>query len=634
MKRGHGVWWGGAAVAGWLTLTVQAAPVTEKIDVIDLIRQKQTEVHLAAKSEFTDKPSEIFQVRDDGMLHISGRGYGYLATQQAYQDYHLVVEFKWTGVACGKRADRARDNGILVHAHGPHGSCGGTWIASVEAQIIEGGMGDIIVVSGKLPDGTPVTTSIEAEIELDRDGEKRWKKGAPRQTVTGGRVNWEKRDEDWKDLLGFRGLHDLDAPVGDWNRFEVIARGDTLRYFFNGRLVNEAFAVKPSAGRVCIQTEAAEMVVRRFELWPLDTFKEAWKPVVQVTDPIDGAVLHPRLGRVTAAGVEVDVRGKADPDSDVRINGVAAVREGDAFSGTVLLRTGENVVDVQARKPGTEPTAMRLRLNMAKESVKRYRVVIDDNSFFLRDITQKGYASLFDCFYLNMLKDLHDRYGTQFTLNIFFTTGDDWDLTRFPERYRDEWRANASWLRLAFHAHAEKPDRPYTAAPIAKLIEDLERVNAQVLRFAGPETLSPPTVIHWGMTRPDAWKALYDKGSHVLGGYFSRWATGWEVNYNMDAFRSEWLSRHDLLKDHVSGVTFSKVDIVVNNTPLDQIVPHLEKVVADPRQNEIIDVLTHEQYFWPFYTNYLPDHPQRMERAIKFLTERGYKPVFLQDEFK
>ncbi len=62
---------------------------------------------------------------------------------------------------------------------------------------------------------------------------------------------------------------------------------------------------------------------------------------MQVTDPIDGAVLHPRLD-VTAAGVEVDIRGKADPDSDVRINGVAAVREGEAFS-TVLLRT-ENVV--------------------------------------------------------------------------------------------------------------------------------------------------------------------------------------------------------------------------------------------------------------------------------------------------
>ena len=45
--------------------------------------------------------------------------------------------------------------------------------------------------------------------------------------------------------------------------------------------------MKPSAWRVCIQTEGAEMIVRRFELWPLDTFKEAWKPVVQVTDAID-----------------------------------------------------------------------------------------------------------------------------------------------------------------------------------------------------------------------------------------------------------------------------------------------------------------------------------------------------------
>jgi len=78
---------------------------------------------------------------------------------------------------------------------------------------------------------------------------------------------------------------------------------------------------------------------------------------------------------------------------------------------------------------------------------------------------------------------------------------------------------------------------------------------------------------------------------------------------------------------------FSRVDMVVNNTPLDKIVPTLEAVVADPCQGAIVDLLTHEQYFWPFYQVYLPDHAQRLDRAIGFLTERGYKPVFLQDGF-
>jgi len=72
---------------------------------------------------------------------------------------------------------------------------------------------------------------------------------------------------------------------------------------------------------------------------------------------------------------------------------------------------------------------------------------------------------------------------------------------------------------------------------------------------------------------------------------------------------------------------------VINGTPLDQIVPKLDAITADPCQSEVIDFLTHEQYFWPFYSNYLPDHAERMDRAIGYVTRHGYKPVFLQDEF-
>lgn len=262
-------------VAALLPVLGRSAPVTNTVNVIELARSGQVEHNLSSKAELNDPPTEVFQVRD-GLLNISGRGYGYMATKGVFSDYHLVAEFKWTGKTWGKRVDKARDNGILVHAFGPHGACGGTWITSVEANIIEGGMGDIIVIPSKLPDGTMLKPSVTCEIVTDRDGEKVWKAGAPRQAVTGGRVNWAKRDVDWDDKINFRGKDDLDAPVGEWNRLEVIARGNTLRYLFNGQVVNEAFDVTPSEGRVCVQTEGAEAVFRRFELWPLDRFSEPW----------------------------------------------------------------------------------------------------------------------------------------------------------------------------------------------------------------------------------------------------------------------------------------------------------------------------------------------------------------------
>ncbi len=247
-----------------------ALVVTEPVDILKLIKDGETYVHLnkGYDSDADDKAEDIFVLNDEGLL-VTGKGWGYLATKSAYRDYHLTIEFKWTGRTWGRRADRARDTGILVHCHGPAGAHGGTWSASIEAQIIEGGMGDILVLSPKTADGTVYESSVEAEFELDRDGEKRWKKGAPRQKVTSGRINWEKRHEDWADKVDIRFPDDLDKPVGEWNTLEVVAKGDTLQYFFNGVLVNEAFAAQPSEGPVGLQTEAAEFVVRRFDLQPL-----------------------------------------------------------------------------------------------------------------------------------------------------------------------------------------------------------------------------------------------------------------------------------------------------------------------------------------------------------------------------
>lgn len=257
-----------AAAAPLLAVAQPGVPVTEKINIIDLMKKGEVEYHLNPASDVADKAEDVFSIKDNELL-ITGRGYGYMVTKTAFRDYHLVIEFRWTGPTFGQRFSKARDSGILVHCHGPKGALGNTWSASVEAQLIEGGMGDILVLSPKLPDGTVLKTSLEAEFELDRDGEKRWKKGAPRTLVESGRINWEKRDEDWADKVDFRGKDDPDAPVGEWNTLEIIARGDTLQYLFNGKLVNEAFAVKPAFGPIGIQTEAAGLAVRRYELLPL-----------------------------------------------------------------------------------------------------------------------------------------------------------------------------------------------------------------------------------------------------------------------------------------------------------------------------------------------------------------------------
>ncbi len=214
-------------------------------------------------------PNKVFTVKD-GMIHISGEGYGGLITNRSYRDYHLILEFKWGEKTWGNRVDRTRDSGLLLHCWGPNGGYGNTWMASIEAQIIEGGVGDILVLSGKDPlTGQVLPTSLTAETTKDRDGETVWKKGGERVTLSGGRINWYGRDPDWADTIGFRGKDDIESPLGEWTRMEVIADGGLLIYKVNGVVVNEAFEAKPDFGKLLLQTEQAEMFVRRYELWPL-----------------------------------------------------------------------------------------------------------------------------------------------------------------------------------------------------------------------------------------------------------------------------------------------------------------------------------------------------------------------------
>jgi len=345
--------------------------------------------------------------------------------------------------------------------------------------------------------------------------------------------------------------------------------------------------------------------------------------------PRHGAVLNRRHGRVSDRGLEINVAGRG-PDGRILINGVAADRDGERFTAKVILNERDTTIRAIHEGSGSQD---QIRVRWDRNSFPRYRFAIDDNSFFLRDIWQKNYASLFDCFYLAGLRDLHRRYGTKFVLNIYWTTGDEFSIDKFPDRYKGEWQDNANWLRLAFHAWSDKPDRPYEDAPVEKLLADFDRVSNEIVRFAGQDTYSPTTIIHWGMVRPEAFKPLASRGIKVLSGYFRQIGGRWDVNYRLSDELSEYLSKHDAWVDYESGITFSKIDIVCNTVPVEEIPKVLEAAASDPNQAEIMDLMTHEQYFWPFYVNYIPEHFQRLDTAIRWVTERGYRPVFLHEGF-
>jgi 3-keto-disaccharide hydrolase len=214
-----------------------------KEQVIHLLQgNDRTPFYSFLKDFGVDKdPHNVFSL-SNGVLHITGQYYGYLATKETnFANYKLVAEFKWGDKTWPPRETNACDSGILVH-------CGGkdqVWPKSIEAQIIEGGTGDILVVNGAYLTVDGVTKGPQIA-RFDRPGRN-----------------------PWRDEKGFRGPHEIEQPRGEWNRMEVLCDGDKVSITVNGHKTLEGVKASPRSGKILIQSEGAEIFFRRLDVYPV-----------------------------------------------------------------------------------------------------------------------------------------------------------------------------------------------------------------------------------------------------------------------------------------------------------------------------------------------------------------------------
>ena len=213
-----------------------------------------------------EDPRGVFTVTD-GVIRVSGEEWGGFNTREEYSDYHLIVEFKWGEKAWPPRAQNARDCGVLVHCFGPDDAIGGHWMQSMECQMIEGGTGDLLVVSK--PGGVPM--SLSAEVRKKEDGEWYYEPDGSGElrAFNSGRINWWGRSLKWKDAIGFRGEQDVEKPLGEWNLLEVICDGDTITNKLNGQVVNVGLKSSVTKGKITFQSEGAEVFFRKIEIHAL-----------------------------------------------------------------------------------------------------------------------------------------------------------------------------------------------------------------------------------------------------------------------------------------------------------------------------------------------------------------------------
>lgn len=211
----------------------------------------------------------IFTVQD-GLLRIASEvPYAGLISDASYSDYEMTLEYKWGAETFGERAGLARDSGLLLHSRGPADGWRGRLMPNIEVQIMEGSTGDFILLKGAEP--MRLSSKIENagfNSTWNYRGGYVWSESGTTKTFSRDleSVHWCGWDSSWTDVAGFRGKDDFENPVGEWNRLVVVASGDRLEVFLNGVKVNEAFDVFPSSGRIQLESEQAELMVRHWEL--------------------------------------------------------------------------------------------------------------------------------------------------------------------------------------------------------------------------------------------------------------------------------------------------------------------------------------------------------------------------------
>lgn len=154
---------------------------------------------------------------EDGVLICKGRPIGYIRTMADYTNYVLKLDWRFNPVT-----KKGGNGGVLLRMIGPDK----VWPRSVEAQLQDRNAGDFWNI-GEFP----------MMVVMERTKGRNTKK-----------------------------THMAERPLGEWNEYEIIVnRGDVILKV-NGETLNHAWDVQEVPGKICLQSEGAEIHFRNIRL--------------------------------------------------------------------------------------------------------------------------------------------------------------------------------------------------------------------------------------------------------------------------------------------------------------------------------------------------------------------------------
>lgn len=192
-------------------------PIGSQPEVISLFDGKSLKGWTQDVPDNDGKPEAVspFLVRE-GRLVSLGKPMGHLITEAEFENYRLVVEWRWP--------KGAGNSGVIVHVSQPR-FLRAFLPKGIEAQLMSGNAGDFHLF-----------------------GEELFRADAPSERA------------------GKNSTDDSEKPLGEWNRMVVECLDDSIKVWVNDALVNQGVKSSARKGKIALQSEGAEIEFRKVEL--------------------------------------------------------------------------------------------------------------------------------------------------------------------------------------------------------------------------------------------------------------------------------------------------------------------------------------------------------------------------------
>ena len=179
-----------------------------------------------------------FIIRDGKLVSLGTPG-GHLITDDEFENYRLVAEYRFVG--------KPGNCGVLVHASKPR-VLYGMFPQSLEVQMQSGEAGDF--------------WCIHEDITVPNMKERR----------AGDPANWGATEDKERRILNL--TEKSEKPLGEWNRMVVECVGEEIKVWVNDELVNHGMKCTADKGRIAVQAEGTEVEFRKLDLTPIDALTE------------------------------------------------------------------------------------------------------------------------------------------------------------------------------------------------------------------------------------------------------------------------------------------------------------------------------------------------------------------------